>query len=69
MKINRGGRSVQIGPKSKGITLSAVDIPGKFSINRFEEASDEGRTDQVVTRVIFTPEQLSKELCLRFTMG
>jgi hypothetical protein len=69
VKINRGGRSVQIGPKSKGITLSAVDIPGKFSIKRFEEASDEGRTDQVVTRVIFTPEQLSKELCLRFTMG
>ena len=61
--------SVQFGPKGEGITLSAVDTPGAFSVKRFEEESKEGRTDEVVTRVIFTPAELSQDLCLRFAMG
>jgi len=60
--------SVQIGPKSRGITLRAVDALGKFSIKQFEEESKEGRTDKVVTRIIFTPKQMAKELCLRFVI-
>ena len=61
--------SVQFGPKGEGITLSAVDTPGAFSVKRFEEESKEGRTDEVVTRVIFTPSELLQDLCLRFAMG
>ena len=63
------GDSVQIGPRGEGITLSAVDTPGTFAVKRFEEESKEGRTDEVVTRVIFTPKELSQDLCLRFAMG
>ena len=63
------GGSVQFGPKGEGITLSAVDTPGAFSVKRFEEESKEGRTGEVVTRVIFTPSELSQDLCLRFAMG
>ena len=62
------GDSVQVGPQGEGITLSAVDTPGTFSVKRFEEESKEGRTDEVVTRVIFTPAELSQDFCLRFAM-
>ena len=67
--ISQDGRAVQIGPKDRGIALSAVDTPGMFSVKRFEEESKEGRTDEVVTRIIFTPEHLSQDLCLRFEMA
>ena len=67
--ISADGDTVQIGPENAGLALSAVDTPGAFSIQRFEEESKEGRTDEVVTRITFTPEHLSKDLCLRFEIG
>ncbi len=67
--ISADGDTVQIGPENAGLALSAVDTPGAFSIQRFEEESKEGRTDEVVTRIAFTPEHLSKDLCLRFEIA
>ncbi len=66
--ISRDRDAVQIGPKNKGIALSAVDTPGKFSVERFEEESKEGRTGKVVARVTFTPEYLATDLRLKFAI-
>ena len=67
--ISADGDTVQIGPENAGLALSAVDTPGAFSIQRFKEESKEGRTDEVVTRIAFTPEHLSKDLCLQFEIA
>ena len=66
--VARNGCSVQIGPKSRGLTLRAVDTPGRFRSKRLVEESKEGRTDDVITRITFVPAKLGKELRLRFEM-
>ncbi len=67
--VARNGRSVQIGSRPKGLVLSAVDTPGRFSAERLVEESKDGRTDDVITRITFVPGRLEKEMCLRFEVG
>ena len=62
-------RSVQIGPKRKGMTLQAVETPGSFGVKRLVEESKEGRSDRVITRITFVPEKLEKEMRLRFEIA
>jgi hypothetical protein len=68
VKLSRGGKSVQIGPKDNRLTLSAPDTAGKFSIKRLVEESKEGSTGEVITRISFVPRKLEKEMRLRFGM-
>ena len=57
---------VQIGTKSAGLILQAVDCAGKFEVEKMIEASEEGRTDQIVTRITFVPSTLTKEMVVKF---
>lgn len=63
--VAKGGKSVQIGPKRKGITLSAAQ-PGRFRVAAQEEASREGRTGQIIQRITFEPRTLAREMTLSF---
>ena len=69
VKVLQNGRSVQIGPKNGGVVLSAPDTPGEFSFKRLVEESKEGRGNQVITRITFIPEELSKGLVTRFVIA
>ena len=62
-------KSVRIGTKSNGISITP-DTPGTFKIERLEEAARiDGKNDQVITRIAFTPTKLSKQMTLRFEIG
>lgn len=63
--IEKGGRGVRIGPARQGVRVRAA-VPGRFSVERLEEASKEGRTDDVIQRITFVPRALSREMTLRF---
>ena len=49
--------------------IAAVDTPGQFSVARLVEASKEGRGDNVITRIAFTPKTLAKDMHLQFQVG
>jgi hypothetical protein len=63
--VARGGRSVQIGPKGKGVTLSAVES-GRFSLSALTEGSKEGRSGQTIQRITFVPRTLERKMTLTF---
>ena len=63
------GKKVQIGPKRGGLTLEAIDCDGKFKAKKYVEASKEGRTDEVVTRISFVPSKLEKTMVLKFSVA
>jgi len=63
--IARNGRTVQIGPKSRGVTLTATN-PGRFAVESLDEASKEGRSDQVIQRITFRPRDLARDMTLTF---
>jgi len=68
--VAQDGQSVQIGPRSKGICLSAPETPGTFSVAWLEEESKrDGKGDRVITRIAFRPDTLAKEMILRFDIG
>ena len=62
-------RRSAIGPKEGGITLTAIDTPGRFTFSRLVEESKEGRTGEVITRIIFVPDRLEKQMSLQFGIG
>ena len=62
-------KSVQIGAKTGGVTLTVENCAGHFEAERMVEASKEGRTDQVVTRIQFVPDVLDKEMVLKFRIA
>ena len=64
-KIVAKGREVRLGSKTNGLTIRAK-AEGTFSINRMEEESKEGRGGEVITRIVFRPSNLDKEMVLTF---
>jgi hypothetical protein len=65
--VARGGKTVQIGTKSTGVTVKPVDASGKFSIERLVDAAKtDGKNNEVITRIAFVPKHLSKQMTLRF---
>lgn len=60
------GQKILIGSKSSGLTLEAIDCEGKFEAKKMVEESKEGRSDQIVTRITFTPNKCDKEMVLKF---
>ena len=64
--VTRSGKSVQIGPKSNGLTIDC-SVPGTFSVERLEEAAKtDGKNNEVITRIAFVPKKLSREMTLAF---
>ena len=63
--VARGGRSVLIGPKGKGIRLSAEEN-GRFRVTALTEGSKEGRTSETIQRITFIPRVLDREMTLSF---
>ena len=65
--LEKKGRAVRIGAKSTGVTIVPLEAGGKFRIERLEKAAaEDGKTGEVITRVAFVPDELSKEMTLRF---
>ncbi|MDP6357221.1 MAG: hypothetical protein QF473_19050, partial [Planctomycetota bacterium] len=64
-RIIAKGREVRLGTKANGLTIRAK-AEGTFSIRRMEEESKEGRGGEIVTRIVFTPSELDKEMVLSF---
>ncbi len=62
------GGAVRIGPERGGVTLKAEGA-GRFRVERLEEESKEGRTGEVVTRIVFTPARLARRMVLRFRVA
>jgi len=69
VEISQDGQSVLIGTSENNIQLSAVDTQGRFSVKKLVEESKEGRTDQVINRITFVPENLDVEMRLSFKIG
>ncbi|MEE2754382.1 MAG: heparinase II/III family protein [Candidatus Latescibacterota bacterium] len=68
--VARDGKSVQIGPKSEGLRLQPLDLEGTFSIECLDEAAKtDGKNDEVITRISFTPKNLTKLMTLQFKIG
>jgi hypothetical protein len=67
-RIIAKGREVRLGTKANGLTVRAK-AEGTFSVHRMEEESKEGRGGEVVTRIVFTPSKLDKEMVLAFEVG
>ena len=67
VSIERGGRAVQIGPKARGLRLSTPE-KGRFAVKALTEASKEGRSNQVIQRITFTPASPSRSCTLRFVI-
>ena len=65
--IGRGGRSVQIGPKGKGVMISTAS-KGKFAVTTLTEESKEGRADEPIKRITFTPAILGRSMELAFVI-
>lgn len=64
------GLSVRIGTRRAGIQVCAKDTPGRFQVTVLEEESRaHQRTDDITTRITFTPERLDRQTQLRFTIG
>jgi hypothetical protein len=64
-RIVAKGREVRLGSKADGLTIRPK-AEGTFSITRMEKESKEGRGDEVITRIAFTPSNLDKEMVLTF---
>jgi hypothetical protein len=62
------GGAVRIGPERGGVTLKS-EVAGRFRVERLEEESKEGRTGEVVTRIVFTPARLARQMVLRFRLA
>ena len=69
VSVSADGKSVRIGPRGNRLTLSAVNAPGRFKAKRLVKESREGRTDDVITRITFTPVKLAKRATLAFEIG
>ncbi len=67
VRVSNG--SVQIGAKTSGLTLVAESCAGRFDAVRMVEESKEGRTDDVITRIRFTPDTLARRMTLRFRIA
>ena len=67
--VARSRQSVRIGPKRDGIRVSAMDTPGTFRADLLTEESKEGRTGHAITRIVFEPKSLRRDMCLRFEIG
>jgi len=68
--ISRGGKSVRVGTKTAGLEIRAVDTPGIFTVTLLEEESKaHQRTDDIITRITFTPSRMDREMCLQFSIG
>lgn len=68
--VAKGGGSVRIGTKSGGVEIKPIDVQGKFSVERLEEAAKtDGKNDEVITRISFVPRSLNKTMTLRFMIG
>jgi len=66
--VAKNGRSVRLGPRRKGLTIKAA-APGRFRARRLVKESKEGHTDDVLTRITFTPRKLAKTMTLRFEIA
>jgi hypothetical protein len=68
--VSRDRKSVRIGTKTSGLEIRTIDAPGKFAIAVLEKESKEHqRTDDIITRITFTPSNLAREICLCFSIG
>ena len=67
VRVTRDGQSVRIGQGKITATLTAHQ-PGRFKPVAEVEASKEGRTGKLVTRIIFTPRKLQPQMTLTFKL-
>ena len=65
-RIDRRGQTVRIGTVANGLTLTSKGVPGRFTATRMTEEAWEGRTGDVITRIVFTPSTLAREMTLSF---
>ena len=68
VRVAKGGRSVQIGPRGKGVSIRAVGMTGRFTVAALAEESGEGRTGKTIQRITFTPRSLDREMILTFVV-
>ena len=67
-KVLKRGRLVRIGSGRRTVTLSAVNTDGVFRVQRLVKESREGRTGEVVNRVVFLPGTLARSMHLCFVV-
>lgn len=67
VRVERGGKTVKIGKGGASATLRAQQA-GKFKVVEEVEASKEGRTGEVVKRILFVPRELGREMRLGFEL-
>ena len=68
VQVARGGQSVQIGPRGKGVSIRIEGAAGRFAVTALTEESKEGRTDKTIQRITFTPRTLGREMALTFVI-
>jgi hypothetical protein len=68
-EVDLADGGVRVGEAGRDVTITAKDTPGTFAVERLVEESKEGRTDEVVSRVTFTPAELKKSMRLAFQVA
>ncbi|HAA74323.1 TPA: hypothetical protein DCE37_04290 [Candidatus Latescibacteria bacterium] len=67
--VARNRKSVQIGTRTNGVQI-VPNADGAFSIERLTEAAKlDGKNNEVITRISFTPKKRNKHMTLRFIIG
>lgn len=66
VKVARGGRSVRIGTQKRGLSVTAPDTPGRFTVQQLEEDPEDAKDDQPIYRIGFEPATLARQMTLRF---
>ncbi len=68
--VSRGSGSVRIGSAKDGIVIRSEGLSGRFTVERLEEAArKEGKGNQVITRIAFTPDKLAQQMTVRFRIS
>ncbi|MCY0874672.1 MAG: heparinase II/III family protein [Firmicutes bacterium] len=64
--LSADGASVRIGDEACGMTVTAEGMAGRFAVMALVEESKEGRTGQTIHRITFHPEEVQREMTIRF---
>jgi hypothetical protein len=66
--VLKGRKQVRIGKGRRSVVLTCSEGAGRFDGRRFEEEAKDGRAGEVVTRIVFTPQRLEREMVFEFAV-
>lgn len=63
-----GAKSVRIGDEESCVVVRVLDVAGRFEVNVLSEESKEGRTGETIHRITFQPQEVLRDMSIRFAI-